>query len=82
MNYPFHSARRRAVVASAVFAAASLLPMSTAIAQTAHKPRVALVMKSLANEFFLSMENGAKDYQKQNTETPALRGRRHHWQSP
>lgn len=31
----------------------------------AEKPKVALVMKSLANEFFLTMENGAKDYQKE-----------------
>lgn len=29
----------------------------------AAKPRVALVMKSLANEFFLTMENGAKAHQ-------------------
>ena len=28
------------------------------------KPRVALVMKSLANEFFLTMENGARAHQK------------------
>lgn len=28
------------------------------------RPRVALVMKSLANEFFLTMENGAKAHQK------------------
>ena len=28
------------------------------------KPRVALVMKSLANEFFLTMEQGARDHQK------------------
>ena len=27
------------------------------------KPRIALVMKSLANEFFLTMENGAKEHQ-------------------
>lgn len=27
------------------------------------KPRVALIMKSLANEFFLTMEQGAKDHQ-------------------
>ena len=34
-------------------------------AQTPHKPVVALVMKSLANEFFLTMEDGAKaDQQK------------------
>ena len=34
----------------------------------AAKPRVALVMKSLANEFFLTMENGAKAHQKQNSD--------------
>ncbi len=28
------------------------------------KPRIALVMKSLANEFFLTMENGAREHQK------------------
>jgi len=28
------------------------------------KPRVALVMKSLANEFFLTMENGAREHQR------------------
>lgn len=31
---------------------------------TARKPRVALVMKSLANEFFLTMEQGAQSHQK------------------
>lgn len=33
-----------------------------------HKPKIALVMKSLANEFFLTMETGAKDYQKQHAD--------------
>ena len=33
-------------------------------ASTAGKPRIALVMKSLANEFFLTMENGARAHQK------------------
>jgi len=32
--------------------------------ETAGKPRIALVMKSLANEFFLTMENGARAHQK------------------
>lgn len=36
------------------------LPSLPALAQTAPKSKVALVMKSLANEFFLTMENGAK----------------------
>lgn len=39
----------------------------TLTAQAADKPRVALVMKSLANEFFQTMETGARDYQAQHT---------------
>ncbi|QIL82105.1 sugar ABC transporter substrate-binding protein [Diaphorobacter sp. HDW4A] len=35
-------------------------------AVAADKPKVALVMKSLANEFFRTMEDGAKAHQKQN----------------
>src|SRR6202142_2772413 len=62
----FQPARRRAIAVGAAFLAASVLPMSTAFAQTPHKPKVALVMKSLANEFFLTMETGAKDYQAHN----------------
>ncbi len=53
---------------AAPLALASLLflgckPASTPSASAA-KPRIALVMKSLANEFFLTMENGAKAHQK------------------
>lgn len=62
--------RRRVLGAAAALATvtfAAAMPLS-AHAQSAagHKPKVALVMKSLANEFFLTMENGAKDYQKHN----------------
>jgi len=39
-------------------------PEGKPAAETGGKPRVALVMKSLANEFFLTMENGAKAHQK------------------
>ncbi|MGF7189294.1 ribose transport system substrate-binding protein [Robbsia andropogonis] len=64
MNQTF---RRRILAAGvATLAAGALLP-SFAHAQSAtapHVPRVALVMKSLANEFFLTMEDGAKAYQK------------------
>ncbi|WP_028224180.1 sugar ABC transporter substrate-binding protein [Paraburkholderia ferrariae] len=71
MNRAFKPARRRAIVATAVatatFLAGTMLPAAPAFAQTPHKPRVALVMKSLANEFFLTMENGAKDYQAHNS---------------
>jgi ribose transport system substrate-binding protein len=45
-------------------AASAALSVSSAFAATPEKPKVALVMKSLANEFFLTMEDGAKAYQK------------------
>lgn len=38
-------------------------PTGGSDAPASGKPRVALVMKSLANEFFLTMENGAKAHQ-------------------
>ncbi|MFG0413929.1 sugar ABC transporter substrate-binding protein [Pseudomonas sp. zjy_8] len=51
------------LLALAVISSLSLaLPLSAAHAED--KPKVALVMKSLANEFFRTMEDGAKDYQK------------------
>ncbi|HDS1786713.1 sugar ABC transporter substrate-binding protein [Pseudomonas sp. USTB-Z] len=51
------------LLALAVISSLSLaLPLSAA--QAEDKPKVALVMKSLANEFFRTMEDGAKDYQK------------------
>ncbi|MGZ0714369.1 substrate-binding domain-containing protein [Pseudomonas palleroniana] len=54
------------LLAVAVLAAASAaLPLSSAFADdVAAKPKVGLVMKSLANEFFVTMQDGAKDYQK------------------
>ncbi|HEY4802416.1 MAG TPA: sugar ABC transporter substrate-binding protein [Paraburkholderia sp.] len=60
--------RRRILLATTALATTAVtgtLPLA-ARAQAAHKPKVALVMKSLANEFFLTMETGAKDYQKHN----------------
>ncbi|WP_242167187.1 MULTISPECIES: sugar ABC transporter substrate-binding protein [unclassified Pseudomonas] len=54
------------LLAVAVLAAASAaLPLSSAFADdAAAKPKVGLVMKSLANEFFVTMQDGAKKYQK------------------
>ncbi|NVZ30035.1 sugar ABC transporter substrate-binding protein [Pseudomonas gingeri] len=53
------------LLAVAVLAAASAaLPLSSAFAAETAKPKVGLVMKSLANEFFVTMQDGAKDYQK------------------
>jgi ribose transport system substrate-binding protein len=46
-------------------AIAALFVLAAPLAQAdAAKPRVALVMKSLANEFFQTMETGAKEHQK------------------
>jgi ribose transport system substrate-binding protein len=53
------------LLAVAMLAATALVPLSAVHAQTPEKPKVALVMKSLANEFFLTMEDGAKAYQKE-----------------
>lgn len=41
-----------------------LLAFALAAAPVPAKPKVALVMKSLANEFFLTMETGAKEHQR------------------
>jgi ribose transport system substrate-binding protein len=56
------------VVKTVAFAivAVALLP-AQGDAQTTKKPKVALVMKSLANEFFQTMEKGARDYQGQHS---------------
>ena len=43
-------------------------PFSSAHAENAKKPRIALVMKSLANEFFQTMEKGGRDYQAKNSD--------------
>ena len=51
-----------------LFLALSALPLSLFLtacqARRDAKPRIALVMKSLANEFFLTMEKGARAHQK------------------
>ncbi|MFL1512994.1 sugar ABC transporter substrate-binding protein [Pseudomonas prosekii] len=60
MKLPFAG---RLLAVAMLAAASAALPLSSAFADT-EKPKVALVMKSLANEFFLTMEDGAKAYQK------------------
>ncbi len=42
----------------------AILPIASVV-HADDRPKVALVMKSLANEFFLTMEDGAKTYQKE-----------------
>jgi ribose transport system substrate-binding protein len=61
MKLPFAG---RLLAVAMLAAAAAALPVSSAFAENPEKPKVALVMKSLANEFFLTMEDGAKAYQK------------------
>ncbi|RZJ06708.1 MAG: sugar ABC transporter substrate-binding protein, partial [Acidovorax sp.] len=53
---------RRSVQTAAALAVLGGLLASPALAQD--KPKIALVMKSLANEFFRTMEDGAKAHQK------------------
>ncbi|MCL8395554.1 sugar ABC transporter substrate-binding protein, partial [Pseudomonas aeruginosa] len=50
-------ASRRLLAAVVLTACSSFLPLSAVHAETPEKPRIALVMKSLANEFFLTMED-------------------------
>ena len=57
------STRRLAVRSLAGAAVLALLPLQHALA-AARPPRIALVMKSLANEFFQTMQEGAKADQK------------------
>ena len=64
MKLPFAG---RLLAVAMLAAAAAALPVSSAFAESAEKPKVALVMKSLANEFFLTMEDGAKAYQKEHS---------------
>ncbi|QJI20302.1 MULTISPECIES: sugar ABC transporter substrate-binding protein [unclassified Pseudomonas] len=62
MKLPFAG---RLLAATVLAAASAALPLSSAFADdSAAKPKVGLVMKSLANEFFVTMQDGAKDYQK------------------
>lgn len=56
---------RRTVQTAAALALLGAFAATPALAQD--KPKVALVMKSLANEFFRTMEDGAKAHQKANS---------------
>lgn len=58
--------RRQFITSSALGAGALLLPSLPSFA--ADKPKVGLVMKSLANEFFKQMQAGAEDYAAKNSD--------------
>lgn len=49
-------------------ALALISPLSGCSRHTPAKPKIALVMKSLANEFFRTMEDGARKHQKENSQ--------------
>jgi ribose transport system substrate-binding protein len=65
MKLPFAGRVLAVAMLTAVTATTSLPAIS---AESSDKPKVALVMKSLANEFFRTMEDGAKAYQKENAD--------------
>ena len=65
MKLPFAG---RALAIAMFAAAAATISLPALSAETPAKPKVALVMKSLANEFFLTMQKGAEDYQKANAD--------------
>lgn len=65
MKLPFAGRLLAVAILAAATATTSLPALS---ADAAEKPKVALVMKSLANEFFRTMEDGAKAYQKENAD--------------
>ena len=55
---------RRAAALAAACALLAAAPLAPTLAQADTKPRVGLVMKSLANEFFKNMTEGAVAYEK------------------
>ncbi|MFO2465672.1 sugar ABC transporter substrate-binding protein [Pseudomonas sp. 15FMM2] len=61
MKLPFAG---RLLASAMLVAVSAALPLSPVFAEDAAKPKIGLVMKSLANEFFVTMQDGAKDYQK------------------
>lgn len=63
---PNSYSRRQVIRTSALAAGSLLLPAMPAFAQD--KPKVGLVMKSLANEFFRQMQAGAEEYAAQNSD--------------
>lgn len=65
MKLPF-AGRALAIACFTAAAAAATISLPAFSADTPAKPKVALVMKSLANEFFLTMQTGAENYQKAN----------------
>jgi ribose transport system substrate-binding protein len=66
MKLPFAGRALAIAFFTATAAAAATISLPAFSADAPAKPKVALVMKSLANEFFLTMQKGAESYQKAN----------------
>lgn len=62
------AATRRQVLMTSAVASIALLALGISPVFAVGKPKVGLVMKSLANEFFKVMEAGAEDYAAKNTD--------------
>jgi ribose transport system substrate-binding protein len=62
------AATRRQVLMTSAVGSIALLTLGISPVFAAGKPKVGLVMKSLANEFFKVMEAGAEDYAAKNTD--------------
>jgi ribose transport system substrate-binding protein len=68
MNSPFtRCTALLAVVAATILVGHGCTPPASNDSAI-HKPRIALIMKSLANEFFITMETGARAHQQANAE--------------
>src|SRR5215470_7495924 len=61
-------ASRRTFLITSALGSVALLAGSLPTALAAGKPKIGLVMKSLANEFFKQMQAGAEDYAGKNTD--------------
>lgn len=62
------SSNRRRLLVTGTWASVGLMAGGLTPAWAAEKPKIGLVMKSLANEFFKQMEAGAQDYARKNTD--------------
>ena len=72
MNSQFTRRTALIAVAAAAFLVGHGCTPSASQDPSSHKPRVALIMKSLANEFFITMETGARAHQQANADAYEL----------
>src|SRR5713226_9264952 len=66
-------ATRRSVLITGALGSVAIFAGGLPLVFAAEKPKVGLVMKSLANEFFKQMQAGAEDYAGKNTDKFAFK---------